>query len=81
MFQFAHRYGTYRTPDLLEGPKVIFNFLRKMTKPFTGTIAYLSVFQIIASSVITYFETRNYISMRKKMVEIEMKAVAEHQES
>lgn len=71
ILQFAHRYGTARIPDLMEGPKVIFKFVRKMTRPFTGTLTFLTVLQVVASSVVTYFEMKNNITLKRKVIEIE----------
>ncbi|XP_049868091.1 uncharacterized protein LOC126368229 [Pectinophora gossypiella] len=77
---FASRYGTYRVPNLAEGPKVMFQFLRKMTKPLSGTLAFLTVTHFVASSVLTYFEMRNNFAVRRKMIEIENRIIAEQGE-
>lgn len=71
MFQFANRYSTYRVPDLQEGPKVLFKFLRGHTKPFTGTLTYMVALQLAASSILTYFEMKNNITVKQKIAEIE----------
>ncbi|CAH2075955.1 unnamed protein product, partial [Iphiclides podalirius] len=68
---FANRYLTYRVPDLQEGPKVLFNFLKGHTKPFTGSLAYMVPLQLAASSILTYFEMRNNITLKRKLAEIE----------
>lgn len=77
LFQFASRYCTYRVPGLMEGPKVVFQFIRKITRPLTGTLTALAALQFIASSAVTYFEMKNNFAMRKKMMEIEEKLLAE----
>ncbi|KAJ2949927.1 hypothetical protein O0L34_g11249 [Tuta absoluta] len=74
---FANRYSTYRIPNLAEGPKGMFNFLRKITRPFNSTLAYLTAFHVFAVSVLTYFEMKNNIVLRSKLVEIENKLLAE----
>ncbi|XP_004924720.1 uncharacterized protein LOC114248754 [Bombyx mandarina] len=74
---FANRYSTYRVPDLFEGPRVIFKFLSKITKPFMGTIATIAVLQFVTSNVITYFEMKNNFTIRKKISAIEKKIMAE----
>ncbi|XP_028167878.1 uncharacterized protein LOC114358183 [Ostrinia furnacalis] len=68
---FAHRYGTARIPDLREGPKVVLQFVRKLTRPFTATLTFLAVAQVVASSVITYYEMKNNITLKRKVMEIE----------
>ncbi|XP_026315832.1 uncharacterized protein LOC113227168 [Hyposmocoma kahamanoa] len=77
LFQFASRYCTYRVPALVEGPKVVFQFLRKITRPLTASLTALTALQFIASSAVTYFEMKNNFTMRKKMVEMENKLLAE----
>ncbi|KAI5632366.1 hypothetical protein NE865_14124 [Phthorimaea operculella] len=74
---FANRYSTYRIPDLSDGPKVMFNFLRKITRPFNGTLAYLTAFQVAAVSFLTYYEMKNNVVLRTKLMEIENKLLAE----
>ncbi|XP_063621945.1 uncharacterized protein LOC134794158 [Cydia splendana] len=74
---FASRYSTYRVPNLIEGPKVMFEFLAKLTKPFYSTLVYMGAFQLVMSSVLTYFEMRNHITVRLKILEIEEKVMAE----
>nr|XP_026488525.1 uncharacterized protein LOC113395143 [Vanessa tameamea] len=69
----ANRYATYRVPHLFEGPKVMFGFLKKHTKPFTGTLGYIALIQLAASAIITYFEMKNTFTLRHKIVEIENK--------
>ena len=71
MFQFAHRYATYRIPDLKEGPKVVFNFLRKMTRPFNNTLTVMLIGQVVASSIFTYYEMTNNLTIRGKIQAIE----------
>ncbi|XP_013142537.1 PREDICTED: uncharacterized protein LOC106106500 [Papilio polytes] len=73
----ANRYSTYRVPDLKEGPKAIFNFLRAKTRPFNATLTYMVAIQMVASSVLTYYEMRNTFSLQKKLVEIERKVLEE----
>ncbi|KAJ8731009.1 hypothetical protein PYW08_002422 [Mythimna loreyi] len=68
---FAHRYDTYRVPDLREGPKVIFNFVRKLTRPFNNTLTIMVVGQVLASSIFTYYEMTNNLTLRGKLMEIE----------
>lgn len=72
----ANRYNTARIPDLREGPKVTFQFLRKMTKPLTGTLTFLLLGQLAASSVLTYFEMKSQLTIKKKMMAIEAKLMA-----
>ncbi|KAJ0175410.1 hypothetical protein K1T71_008569 [Dendrolimus kikuchii] len=73
----AHRYSTYRIPDLMEGPKVMFNFVRRLTRPYSRSLATLGAFQLVASSVLTYYEMRNNLTIRKKLMEIEEKVTNE----
>ncbi|XP_038214414.1 uncharacterized protein LOC119834180 [Zerene cesonia] len=73
----ANRYNTYRVPHLQEGPKVLFKFLRTITKPLTGTLTTLTLVQVVASSIITYFEMKNSIILRNKLIAIEQKLSAE----
>ncbi|XP_026752500.2 uncharacterized protein LOC113512782 [Galleria mellonella] len=68
---FANRYSTFRIPDLTDGPKVVFQFLRNITKRFHNTLVTLTVFQLVASSFITYLEIRNNFTFRRKLTEIE----------
>ncbi|CAK1601356.1 unnamed protein product [Parnassius mnemosyne] len=74
---FANRYSTYRVPDLADGPKVVLKFLRTQTKPFTGTLTSMVAIQLAASSILTYFEMKNNISLRQKITEIEKKVLNE----
>ncbi|CAH2107976.1 unnamed protein product [Euphydryas editha] len=67
----ANRYSTFRVPHLFEGPKVMFGFLKKHTKPFTGTLGYIALIQLAASAFITYSEMKNTLSIRHKMLEME----------
>ncbi|XP_045494635.1 uncharacterized protein LOC123693527 [Colias croceus] len=76
----ANRYNTYRVPELIKGPKVLFKFLRTITKPLTGTLTALATIQIIASSIVTYFEMKNSIVLRNKVMEIEQKLLAEQEQ-
>ncbi|CAH0714137.1 unnamed protein product, partial [Brenthis ino] len=68
---FANRYATFRVPHLKEGPKVMFQFMRKHTRSFTGTLGFIVLAQLTASAAITYFEIRNNIVIRHKMMELE----------
>ncbi|CAG9578131.1 unnamed protein product [Danaus chrysippus] len=71
---FANRYSTYRIPPLTDGPKVMFNFLRKhTTKSLTGPLAYLAVLQLAASATVTYYEMKNNLSLKRKLRAIEKK--------
>ncbi|XP_014364855.2 uncharacterized protein LOC106715959 [Papilio machaon] len=74
----ASRYGTYRVPDLIEGPKAIFNFLRIKTRPFNATLTYMIAIQMIASSILTYYEMRNTFTLKRKLMEIEKKVMEEN---
>ncbi|KAI8422176.1 hypothetical protein MSG28_006084 [Choristoneura fumiferana] len=76
---FASRYSTYRVPNLAEGPKVVFGFLSKLTKPLHTTLVYMGAFQLVLSSVLTYFEMKNHISMSRKIEAIESKVLEEHE--
>ncbi|KOB75713.1 Uncharacterized protein OBRU01_07022 [Operophtera brumata] len=76
---FANRYSTFRVPQLNEGPKKMFKFLQKITKPFNGSLAVIMVAQFIASSAVTYFEMKNNFSLRNKMLAIEEKVFGEHE--
>ncbi|CAG9785396.1 unnamed protein product [Diatraea saccharalis] len=69
----THRYATSRIPDLYEGPKVIFNFIRKLARPFNGTLAFLAGAQAITSAVITYLEMKSTLTLKRKVTEIEKK--------
>ncbi|CAK1549262.1 unnamed protein product [Leptosia nina] len=69
----ASRYNTHRVPELKKGPKVLFEFVRKLTKPFSGALTTLSLIQVAASSVVTYFELKNNIVFRNKLIDIEQK--------
>ncbi|CAH4037644.1 uncharacterized protein LOC123720097 [Pieris brassicae] len=73
----ANRYNTYRVPHLQQGPKVMFKFVQKLTKPLTGTLTTLSLIQVAASSIITYFEFKNNIVFRNKLVDLERKILKE----
>ncbi|XP_059051427.1 uncharacterized protein LOC131846196 [Achroia grisella] len=68
---FAHRYNTYRVPNLTDGVTGLFQFLKKITKRFHSTLAFLTVMQLVSSSVVTYFEIRNNVTFRRKLLEIE----------
>ncbi|XP_023940581.2 uncharacterized protein LOC112047639 [Bicyclus anynana] len=70
---FANRYSSFRVPHLREGPMVMFKFLRSHTKPFTGTLTYLVALQMAASAIVTYYEMRNNITLKHKLIEIEKK--------
>ncbi|KAM3958481.1 uncharacterized protein ACR2FA_007503 [Aphomia sociella] len=74
---FAHRYNTFRIPNLIREPKKVFQFIGKITKSFHSTLLFLTAFQFVASSAITYFEFRNYFTFRRKLLEIEQKIVEE----
>lgn len=78
-FQFANRYSTFRVPQLNEGPKKMLKFLQKITKPFNGTLAVIAVAQFLGSSFVTYFEMRNNLSLRKKMLAVEEKFIREQE--
>lgn len=71
LFQLANKYNTCRVPDLREGLKVMFQFVWKLTKPLTGTLTTISIIQVAASSIITYFEMKNNINFRNKLIETE----------
>ncbi|KPI96877.1 PREDICTED: uncharacterized protein LOC106124278 [Papilio xuthus] len=73
----ANRYGTYRVPDLREGPKTMFNFLRIKTRPFNPTLTYMVAIQMVASSILTYFEMKNTFTLKTKLMEIEKKVMEE----
>ncbi|XP_045447614.1 uncharacterized protein LOC123655916 [Melitaea cinxia] len=75
----ANRYSTYRVPHLFEGPKVMLGFLKKHTKSFTGTLSYIALIQMAASAFITYFEMKNTLSLRHKMLEMEKEYEKEKQ--
>ncbi|KAJ8721711.1 hypothetical protein PYW07_002486 [Mythimna separata] len=77
---FAHRYNTYRVPDLKEGPKVVFNFVRKLTRPFNNTLTIMVIGQVIASSIFTYYEMTNNLTIRGKLMAIEAKVEKEKQQ-
>ncbi|CAB3223985.1 unnamed protein product [Arctia plantaginis] len=74
----ANRYNTARIPELVHGPRVMFKFLRKITKPFIGTLTFLAVSQLFISSALTYFEMRNIYLLRMKIMEIEAKHTADN---
>ncbi|KAH9632800.1 hypothetical protein HF086_012625 [Spodoptera exigua] len=76
---FANRYSTFRVPDLKEGPKVMFNFLRKITRPYNHQLTYMLIIQAIASSIFTYYEMTNNLTIRSKMMEIEAKLEEKNQ--
>lgn len=58
----------------------MFKFLRKLTKPLSGTITTLSLIQVAASSIITYYELKNNIAFRNKLVNLERKLLAEREQ-
>uniref|UniRef100_A0A2A4JG62 Transmembrane protein 126A n=1 Tax=Heliothis virescens TaxID=7102 RepID=A0A2A4JG62_HELVI len=70
---FANRYSTYRVPNLNEGAAVIFKFLRKVTRPYNSTLTFMIVAQVLASSIFTYYEMVNNLTLRSKIMEIEAK--------
>ncbi|XP_026732778.1 uncharacterized protein LOC113497427 [Trichoplusia ni] len=77
----AQRYSTYRVPDLRLGPRTIFQFVRKLTRPYNNTLTVMAVAQLVTSSVLTYYEMRNNITLRIKMMDIEAKLMAEKHDS
>ncbi|XP_060803762.1 uncharacterized protein LOC106132349 [Amyelois transitella] len=78
---YANRFATYRIPYLTDGPKKVFQLLSKITKPLSGTLAIITVVQLVASSVVSYFEMKNNFTVRTKLMEIENKILAETEES
>ncbi|XP_068632822.1 transmembrane protein 126A [Battus philenor] len=76
---FATRYSTYRVPELRDGAKVIFKFLKSKTVSFTGTLTSMVAIQMVASSILTYYEMKNNISLKSKLMEIEKKVISEHE--
>lgn len=66
-------------PQLNEGPRKMFKFLRKITRPFNGTLAVIAFTQFFSSSLVTYFEMRNNFSLRNKMLAIEQKFLREQE--
>ncbi|XP_075974176.1 transmembrane protein 126 [Anticarsia gemmatalis] len=73
---YANRYNTARIPELTENPRIMFNFLRKITRPYTGTLTFMVLGQVAASSILTYFEMKNNFKLRGKIMEIEAKLIA-----
>lgn len=57
----------------------MFGFLKKHTKSFTGTLGYIALIQMAASAFITYYEMKNTISLRHKMLEMEKQYEQEKQ--
>lgn len=55
----------------MDGPKVMFKFLWKHTKPYSGTLGFITLAHVTASAFITYFEMRNNLVLRRKIMEIE----------
>ncbi|XP_047019026.1 uncharacterized protein LOC124629591 [Helicoverpa zea] len=76
---FANRYSTYRVPNLNEGAKVMFQFLRKVTRPYNSTLTLMVVAQVLASSIFTYYEMVNNLTLRAKIMEIEANMEKEKQ--
>lgn len=70
-FQFANRYSTYRVPSLTEKPKELFKFLYQVAKPLRSTLVFFGVFQFVASSALTYYEIKNHLTVRRKVLELE----------
>ncbi|XP_050669816.1 uncharacterized protein LOC126968748 [Leptidea sinapis] len=73
----TNKYNTARIPEITQ-PKALLQLVRKMTRPFTGTLAVISIIQVVASSIITYFEVKNSLILHEKMLEIERKAVEKY---
>ncbi|CAH2991424.1 unnamed protein product [Chilo suppressalis] len=69
----SHRYATARIPELYDGPRVIVKFVSKLARPLQGTVATLAGLQVVSSALITYFEMRNILSIRREVMEIERK--------
>lgn len=45
--------------------------MRKHTRSFTGTLGFIALAQLTASAAVTYYEMRNNIVIRHKMMELE----------
>lgn len=74
----ANRYSTYRLPSISAEPKELFQVTKKLTKPLTGTLGYMLAFNLIFSSIITYYELQNVASIRREIREIEKRLEAEN---
>ncbi|XP_037298087.1 LOW QUALITY PROTEIN: transmembrane protein 126A-like [Manduca sexta] len=76
----ASRYSTARMPSLFEGPRVVLKFVHKLTRPFTGTLTAIAIFQSVAAAILTHFEMKNNFTLRHKIEEIERRLIAERAE-
>lgn len=77
LFQLANRYNTARIPSIVTHPKELFNFWRKITRSLHGTVFYLTVVQLMASSIMTYFELKSSLVISKAISEIERRIDSE----
>ncbi|KAG7306307.1 hypothetical protein JYU34_008912 [Plutella xylostella] len=74
---YANRYNTYRLPNLTSKPLELLKFVYKLSKPLSATLVFCSTAHVVASAVLTHYEMKNHLTVRRKMLDIEAKFDAE----